>query len=204
LPEIVIEFPTAEEEERTRRFQVHKNYLLGLSQHLQERYGEGLDDASRGLIEELRRHGHDLAHLSITTPRKISENSIARTRSNGFHRLVGGRHSSTHTSSIYGRRIERGGGAGRFMGTNYPHWKHATTRPRHCKGRCKTHQRAIQSIVRFSLQGRHLEDARLFEVSDLQAVPPGASGSAWTAAGAGWTTSSSNDCGGASSTKRCT
>lgn len=55
MPAIVIEFPTAEEEERSRRFQVHKNYLLGLSQHLQERYGEGLDDASRGLVEELRR-----------------------------------------------------------------------------------------------------------------------------------------------------
>lgn len=53
-PQIVLEWPTDEEEDRTRRFQVNKNYLVALSQHLHERYGAGLEASSEGLLREAR------------------------------------------------------------------------------------------------------------------------------------------------------
>ena len=51
---MIIEFPTAEEEERSRRFQVNKNYLLSLRLHLERDYGCGMREASINLVEELR------------------------------------------------------------------------------------------------------------------------------------------------------
>lgn len=54
VTQIVVEWPTAEEEDRTRRFQVNKNYLAALGQHLQDRYGVGLEASSEGLLGELR------------------------------------------------------------------------------------------------------------------------------------------------------
>lgn len=53
MPGVVIEWPTVEEEDRSRRFQVNKNYLLSLSQHLQAQYGVGVTGASEGLVQSL-------------------------------------------------------------------------------------------------------------------------------------------------------
>lgn len=60
---ITIRFPTAEEEERSRRFRVHKNYLVSIELFLSALYGYGDDrdgrliDVQRGLpaFERIRR-----------------------------------------------------------------------------------------------------------------------------------------------------
>jgi hypothetical protein len=49
-----LRLPTKEEEERSVRFQVNKNYLLGMRQHLEERYGATIETASAGLVMELK------------------------------------------------------------------------------------------------------------------------------------------------------
>lgn len=51
---LYLRLPTKEEEDRSRRFQVHKNYLLGLSQQLEASYGSTLEDAGTVLVAQLR------------------------------------------------------------------------------------------------------------------------------------------------------
>jgi len=51
---VLLRLPTKEEEERSLRFQVNKNYLLGMRQYLEERYGATLEIASAGLVAELK------------------------------------------------------------------------------------------------------------------------------------------------------
>ena len=41
---IVLHFPSTEEEERVKRFQVHRNYLLNLAMFLGERYADPLSE----------------------------------------------------------------------------------------------------------------------------------------------------------------
>jgi len=49
-----VHLPTPEEEDRTRRFQVQKNYLLGLAQYLENEYGAGTLAGGEALIRDLR------------------------------------------------------------------------------------------------------------------------------------------------------
>ena len=48
---IVLHFPTAEEEERIKRFQVHRNYLLNIAMFLNDRHPEGVGP---GVLAEQR------------------------------------------------------------------------------------------------------------------------------------------------------
>lgn len=67
-----IEWPTAEEEDWSRRFQVNRNYLLSLSQHLQNAYGWGIEEAGKGLLVDLRRQV-GFSRIQHCAPRSSSE-----------------------------------------------------------------------------------------------------------------------------------
>jgi hypothetical protein len=54
---LLIRLPTAEEEERSRRFQVHKNYVAALTQFLQREYGGSGAQLLQSLVQRQRSEG---------------------------------------------------------------------------------------------------------------------------------------------------